>query len=98
MAKRTKRAAVSGGRGLNCSRLSLTLAFVSVIFYGFSWALRYFQKSSSLKRLHEQILQITYPGFNTSFGGGVIGLVEAFIYGYVAGAIFYWIYKNIKVR
>ena len=79
-------------------RVALTLAFTWAIVYVVCLIWGSMQKSSGMRKLYEQMMAVSYPGFSMSFGGMVIGLVEAFIYGYVIGAIFCWIYNGLKMR
>lgn len=50
-----------------------------------------------LIELHLNILRITYPGFAMSFVGALIGVVEAYIYGWVLGVLFVWLCKKTCV-
>jgi hypothetical protein len=47
--------------------------------------------------LHAAWLQF-YPGFAWTWGGMLIGLVESFVYGFVAGAVFAPIYNFYNDR
>ncbi len=51
-----------------------------------------------LKELHFNILQMSLPGFSFTAIGYLIGLVESFIYGWLAGAFIVWICKKICVN
>lgn len=46
-----------------------------------------------LKELHLNILRITFPGFSMSLIGALVGAVESFVYGWVLGALFFWLHK-----
>ena len=50
-----------------------------------------------LKELHLNLLRLTFPGFGFSFSGYLIGLVEAFVYGWVGGVFLVWLCEKICV-
>lgn len=47
-----------------------------------------------LKELHQNILKIMYPGFVMTLTGIIIAIIEAFIYGWILGALFNWLYQK----
>ncbi len=51
-----------------------------------------------LKELHWNILRIAFPGFGLGVFGYVVGLVEAFVYGWAVGAFFVWLCRKICVN
>ncbi len=49
----------------------------------------------ALKELHLSLLQVTFPGFSFAVSGYVLGLVEAFAYGWFGGVFFTWLCKKM---
>ncbi len=64
--------------------------FIICMFWGFLLS------TPELKKLHTNLLKIFYPGFNFNTIGIIIGLIESYIYGWIAGTSFVLIYKQIK--
>lgn len=54
--------------------------------------------TAALKELHFNILQIALPGFSFSLLGYAIGIIEAFVYGWIAGAFLVWLCKKLCVN
>ncbi|MBL4644509.1 MAG: hypothetical protein JKX80_01445 [Candidatus Pacebacteria bacterium] len=54
-----------------------------------------FLPSVALKELHFLLLQLVYPGFAFTAIGYAVGILEAFVYGWIIGASFVWLHKKI---
>lgn len=70
---------------------------ISVAFFLLCMAWGAMLTDPTLKELHENILRIAYPGFSMSFGGALIGIVGAFIYGWLFGALFGWLCRRVCI-
>ncbi len=79
----------------NINKLGYAVGIISVIFYLVCTVWGGLFSSLGLKELHLQLLQLTYPGFAFTASGYIIGLVEAFIYGWVIGVLFGWLHNKI---
>ncbi len=51
-----------------------------------------------LKELHLNLLKLAFPGFGFTFSGYVLGLAEAFAYGWLGGVFVVWLCKKICVE
>ena len=79
---------------LNITKTGNVVGVISLVFFLFCMAWGAVLSDPILQELHVNILRITYPGFAMSFIGAIIGIVEAFIYGWVFGALFAWLCKK----
>jgi len=50
-----------------------------------------------LKELHLNLLRLAFPGFGFTFLGYVLGLAEAFVYGWLGGAFVVWLCEKLCV-
>jgi len=41
-------------------------------------------------------LGVFYPGYKVTYVGSIIGFVYSLVYGYIAGAIFAWLYNKLS--
>lgn len=76
---------------LNLKKVSLALGYWSVVAYILNILFMWLVPPSEF---HKEFFALIYPGASW-FGVGsfLIALIESFIYGYVAGAIFVWVYN-----
>jgi len=82
---------------LNIKKAGNILGIVSVAFFLLCMAWGVTLSSPALKELHINILKIAYPGFSMSFIGALIGIVWAFVYGWLFGAFFAWLCEKICI-
>ncbi len=82
---------------LNTVKTGYVIGVLSVAFFALcmSWGLLI--SDPILKELHLNILRIAYPGFGFSAVGLLIGAVEAFVYGWLLGALFAWLCRKVCV-
>ena len=74
------------------------------ISLGITWAIIFvicsiwgmFIQSGDLKSFWTKLMTLYYPGFSLTLQGLILGAVEAFIYGFVIGHIFAFVYKKTK--
>ncbi len=78
---------------LNAVRTGNMLGIVSAIFFLACMAWGFLFSDPVLQELHLNLLRLVYPGFTMSFVGAVIGIIEAFIYGWLFGVLFAWLCK-----
>ncbi len=82
---------------LNITKSGNVLGIISIAFFLICMAWGLALTSPTLKELHENILRIAYPGFSMSFAGATIGIIWAFIYGWLLGALFAWLCRKICI-
>ena len=82
---------------LNSVKTGNALGIISVVFFFLCIAWGLLLSDPALKELHLNILRIAYPGFTMSVVGAIIGIVEAFAYGWVFGALFAWLCRKMCV-
>lgn len=82
---------------LHITKTGSVVGIISVAFFVICAAWGIVLIEPTLKELHVNILRIAYPGFSMSFVGVMIGIVEAFIYGWLLGALFAWLCKIVCV-
>ncbi len=85
-------------KNLNINKTGYVLGIISVIFYLICSFWGGLLASPALQELHLSLLQLSYPGFSFTATGYTIGLVEAFVYGWVFGALFAWLCKKVCVK
>lgn len=76
---------------LNVVRTGNVLGIISAVFFLACMAWGFLFSDLVLQELHLNLLRLVYPGFTMSFVGAVIGIVEAFVYGWLFGALFAWL-------
>jgi len=81
---------------MKLKKVALTAGLTFAFFFLFAFFWGYIQPTNNLRNFHLQLMQLYYPGFSLDFKGFFIGIVEAFVYGYVIGAFFMFIYKKVK--
>lgn len=82
---------------LNITKTGNIVGVISVAFFLLCMAWGAVLVDPILKELHVNILRIAYPGFSMSFAGAIIGIVEAFIYGWLFGALLSWLCRKICI-
>jgi len=82
----------------NLNKTGYVVGIISVLFYLVCSFWGGLFVAPALKALHLSLLQLTYPGFAFTISGYLIGLVEAFIYGWVIGVLFVWLCKKLCVE
>ncbi len=83
---------------LDINKTGYVVGIISVLFYLVCTFWGGLFAAPALRALHFSFLQIAYPGFAFTVVGYLIGLVEAFIYGWVTGVLFVLLYKNISIE
>ncbi len=76
--------------GLVWAGLSVAFFFLCMLW---GWVLI----DATLKTLHFNLLQITYPGFGISIAGISIAIAEAVLYGFLFGTLYVWLTKVFGV-
>jgi hypothetical protein len=84
-------------RKLNIFKAGYIGGVLSVVFLFLCVGWVFLLKSPELQKLHLQLLQMTYPGFNFTFSGLAIAFGEAFLYGLFFGVLFSWLFNRLKV-
>ena len=76
---------------LNVVRTGNVLGIISATFFlaCMAWGLLF--SDPVLQELHLNLLRLMYPGFTMSLVGALFGIVEAFVYGWLLGALFAWL-------
>ncbi len=82
---------------ISISKMGYVVGILSIAFFLVCSVWGWVFASATLRALHFNFLQITYPWFSFTVGGYAIGFVEAAIYGWTTGAIFAWLYNVINV-
>ncbi len=82
---------------LNINKTGYVIGILSIIFFLACTAWGVLLPTQALKELHFSLLQMAYPGFAFTLVGYVIGVIEAFIYGWFAGVLFAWLCKQLCV-
>jgi len=85
-------------KNLYKNKIGCVIGIISVFFYFICTFWGGLFTTPVLKELHFNLLQLAYPGFTFTIVGYIIGLVEAFIYGWIIGTLFTWLCKNICVK
>ncbi len=83
---------------LNVNKIGYVVGIISIVFFLVCSVWGGIFVSPTLKALHFALLQIAYPGFAFTIVGYIIGIVEAFIYGWVIGALFAWLHSIVCVE
>jgi len=83
---------------LSVNKTGYAVGILSVVFFLICSVWGVLLASPGLKEFHFNFLQVTFPGFSFTVLGYAIGLVEAFIYGWAAGALFAWLCKKVCVE
>lgn len=78
------------------NKIGKTVGIISVIIFIFCMFWGFLLSTPTLKELHINLLKIFYPGFNFNTIGIIIGLFEAYIYGWIIGISFVWLHKKIN--
>lgn len=74
------------------ARVGWSLSIFFIIGYIICLLWEFLLFDSSLRELHHQLLAISLPGFKwLSIGSFILGLVEVFVYGWIAAIIFVWV-------
>ncbi len=76
---------------LNVVRTGNVLGIISAAFFLACMVWGFLFSDPVLQELHLNLLRLVYPGFTMSLAGGVIGIVEAFVYGWLLGVLFAWL-------
>lgn len=84
-------------KNITTIRISNIVGLVTVAFFALCVLWGVLLTDPSLKELHINIMRISFPGFAFSGLGIVLGLVEAYVYGWIFGALFMWLCKKICV-
>lgn len=79
----------------NINKIGIVLGIVFVAFFLICTVYGGLFADVALKELHLQIVQLMYPGFAFTAIGYLIGTVEAFVYGWILGALFVWLHNKI---
>ncbi len=79
----------------NINKTGYVVGIISVLFFLICSVWGALFSSLVLKELHFNLLQLAYPGFDFTFSGYIIGLVEAFFYGWLIGVFFVWLHNKI---
>ena len=82
---------------LNTVKTGHVAGILSVAFFALCMLWGFVLSDPTLKELHLNILRIAYPGFGMSLVGFLIGAVEAFIYGWVFGALLAWLCRKMCI-
>ncbi len=82
---------------LNINKTGYVLGILSALFFIVCTIWGVLISAPVLKELHLMLMQIAYPGFTLTAVGYIIGLVEAFVYGYIIGALFAWLCKKVCI-
>ncbi len=82
---------------LKITKTGNVIGIISVAFFLLCMAWGTVLTDGVLIELHRNILRIAYPGFSMSFIGAITGVVWAYIYGWVLGALFAWLCKKVCV-
>lgn len=82
---------------LNINKIGLVLGIISVVFFLICSVYGWLSTAVELQTLHYQLLQLMYPGFAFTVSGYIIGVVEAFVYGWLTGVLFTWLCKKMCV-
>jgi len=82
---------------LNIIKTGNVAGIISVVFFlvCMTWSVLF--TAPELKELHLNLMRITYPGFSMNFIGAILGIVEAFIYGWLFGALLAWLCKKVCI-
>lgn len=69
------------------------IGILSVLFFFLCilWEVLLFEPN--LKEFHMNLMRVMYPGFGTNLLGIIIGVVEAFMYGWIIGSLLAWLRK-----
>lgn len=51
-----------------------------------------------LKELHLNLLRLAFPGFGFTVFAYLLGLVEAFVYGWIGGVFLVWLCEKICIE
>ena len=78
----------------NILGIVLGILFALVIFIATNWLVI---KGGSVVGPHLGLLSQYFIGYSVSFVGSLIGVLYAFVCGYVSGLIIAWIYNDIVV-
>ena len=82
---------------INITKTGNVVGIISIAFFLLCLIWGVILTDPVLKELHTNIIRITYPGFTISIGGVIIGLIEAFIYGWLFGVLSSWLCKKICI-
>ena len=82
---------------LNIRNTGYVVGIVSVLFFLICSVWGVVLTSAALVQLHIMLLQLAYPGFAFTIVGYSIGIIEAFVYGWVFGASFAWLCKKVCI-
>jgi len=82
-------------KNLNINKIGCIVGIISAVFFLICSVWGVFFSSTELKELHFNLLQLAYPGFDFTFFGYILSLVEAFLYGWLIGAFFVWLHNKI---
>jgi len=82
---------------LNIYRTGTVVGIVSAVFFLICVAWGVVLTNPVIEELHLNLIQMVYPGFTMSFVGAIIGIVEAFIYGWFFGVLFAWLCRKVCV-
>jgi|GEM_PF-1349060 len=84
-------------KNLNINKTGCVFGIISLLFFFVCTLWGGVISNPALKELHFALVQIAYPGFAFTLAGYLIGLLEAFVYGWVIGALFAWLCKKLCV-
>lgn len=80
---------------LSIGKTGLVVGALGVLFFALCMVWGTLLPTTELQVLHRQILQISYPGFSMTPVGILVGAVESFIYGVLAGVLFAWLCRSV---
>lgn len=83
---------------LNTKKTGKVMGIISVAFFLLCMVWGVVLVDPTLKTLHANILRIVYPGFAMSFVGFLMGIIEAFIYGWILGVLFAWLHNRFSIK
>ncbi len=81
----------------NITKTGNVFGILSIILFFVCMAWGVLLSEPSLQELHLNLIKVAYPGFAMSLGGAIIGIIEAFVYGWIFGVVFAWLCKKVCV-